>query len=381
MKSFRLNRRIYKNKIVFYASFPAADGWSKRKSTNCNTRTKAEQWCIRQLKNGMATGMANGDSTLREWCSGFWGAGGRYDKERQARGYTLSRIYLENQKRSLETHILPVFGDTRLYDLKTVKLDSFFLNLYKKSKLSGSTINNIMKSIRAPLHVAVKLGCLDKSPMQAVSQVNKGDCCRGALTQEELDKLFADNSLDTVWDGDRVSILLSMLAAGCGVRHGEALAVRPMDLQDDIFLVARQWDQGSREFKSPKGKRTREVPIPPRLKDELKSYITDNKILADGLLFACRMKNDRETIPALRSALAKIGISFEEQGREKRFLDFHSLRHTYVTRLRAEGTPDWKIQAVAGHRSVEMTDTYTHAKGEDFREIADKKIIPFKKGA
>ncbi len=41
-------------------------------------------------------------------------------------------------------------------------------------------------------------------------------------------------------------------------------------------------------------------------------------------------------------------------------LSFHDTRHTFATRLRANGVHEWDIRDLLGHTSVRMTSVYTH---------------------
>jgi len=41
-------------------------------------------------------------------------------------------------------------------------------------------------------------------------------------------------------------------------------------------------------------------------------------------------------------------------------LRFHDTRHTFATRLRANGVHEWDIRDLLGHASVRMTSLYTH---------------------
>lgn len=54
-----------------------------------------------------------------------------------------------------------------------------------------------------------------------------------------------------------------------------------------------------------------------------------------------------------------IGIS--NQSQKDRNLTFHGLRHTYVTLGRLAGISDLEMQALTGHKSIEMINRYSHA--------------------
>ena len=57
--------------------------------------------------------------------------------------------------------------------------------------------------------------------------------------------------------------------------------------------------------------------------------------------------------------LKNAGISPEEQ--KRRNLTLHGMRHTFVTMARMAGLPDITVQALAGHKSAEMMNRYSHA--------------------
>jgi integrase len=68
-------------------------------------------------------------------------------------------------------------------------------------------------------------------------------------------------------------------------------------------------------------------------------------------------------------ALKRIGINHEEK--MKRQLSFHSWRHFFNTLMRMSDVADSKVQSVTGHRSMRMTDHYTHFDTRQFNEIRD----------
>jgi integrase len=242
-----------------------------------------------------------------------------------------------------------------------------------------------LKAVRALFAEAERLEVIRRNPAARVGAFAKNSRERGVLSQEELDKLFSFNALETVWGGQTTPYLLAMMAVGCGLRRGEAIALRPKDFTGTTILVSRSWNDHAGEFTAPKWGSMREVPAPPRIQEELTAYIEAHELEQDALLFPgedpSRPVHHKPVMQALRDALSAIGISEAEQSRERRFLDFHALRHTYITRLRSGDVPDWQIQRAAGHRSLAMTDHYTHASGSDLHDVAAARILPFSKGA
>jgi integrase len=63
---------------------------------------------------------------------------------------------------------------------------------------------------------------------------------------------------------------------------------------------------------------------------------------------------------AFRRILGRIGI--DEEKRKARNLVFHGLRHSYVSITRATGLPDFAVMRLAGHKTLAMTERYSHSE-------------------
>ena len=366
---------------IFYVRFRRADGgWGPGHSTGATSENGARAWAEARIAEGTVPSAPGEMPTLAEWSRGFFGVGGRYDQAKRVRGRQLSTAYLVVCEGSMRRHVLPAFGKHRLSDITALELERFFIELYRKR--AGSTVNNVLKAVRAVFAEAERLGVIRANPARRVGRFADNGKERGALTQAELDALFALDALQKVWEGRRLPYLVAMVAAGCGLRRGEALALRPCDIRGAVLEVRRAWNRAAGCFTGPKWNSVREVPLPPRLRDELAAYIAEKGLAEDALLFAgpdpSRPAPHEAVMSALRDALEAVSIPKEQQARGQRFLDFHALRHTFITRLRAGDVPDWQLEQAAGHRSAGMTRRYTHTRGEDMKAVAEAKILPFR---
>ncbi len=70
-----------------------------------------------------------------------------------------------------------------------------------------------------------------------------------------------------------------------------------------------------------------------------------------GLAMPCRRNRDRD----------------QHDSRQTAPLSFHSLRHTFTTRLKAAGVSDSIARAIVGHASAEVSRSYTHLDMETMR--------------
>ena len=117
--------------------------------------------------------------------------------------------------------------------------------------------------------------------------------------------------------------------------------------------VRRNFVRG--EFGTPKSKRSsRSVPLADRLAAELDRLHRETRWPAsDDLVFAHPSTGnpiDRFTLlKRFKKALARAGV------REVRF---HDLRHTFGTRLAAQGVPMRALQEMMGHRDFKTTLIY-----------------------
>ena len=68
----------------------------------------------------------------------------------------------------------------------------------------------------------------------------------------------------------------------------------------------------------------------------------------------------------LYRAFEKIGISSED--RRERNITFHSWRHFYNSMMRGK-VHDAKLQRLTGHRTLAMTEHYTHFSIDDFKDV------------
>jgi integrase len=162
---------------------------------------------------------------------------------------------------------------------------------------------------------------------------------------------------------------VNKLAACTGLRIGELRVLRGNVAFDDYICVSGQYGNFG-YVPHTKTKYTRYIPITPLMRGELEGLIRVNR---DGYVFS---EDGGETpITCHRiyyqfsKALNRIGIEHDEK--RKQNLSFHSWRHFLNTLLRMSGIADCKAQRITGHRTMRMTEHYTHFDTRQFTEIRD----------
>ena len=176
------------------------------------------------------------------------------------------------------------------------------------------------------------------------------------ISNEQFKKVIAGSSGYT-----RMGLLIAWYT---GMRRGELAALnwKDIDLKQATITVRRQAARASDRYvavtettKSRNGFRT--IPIPAVLIKELKAYRRANPIPLDGNLFnPITLYND-----------------LYRWLKHHHNITMHSLRHTYATRLLAEGIDVQTVAALLGDNVQTVINTYIHYS-DNMRAAAAKSI-------
>ena len=189
--------------------------------------------------------------------------------------------------------------------------------------LAGATIKHALVIIRQAYNKAILWGLYaGPNPVKGVKLPKLNNAQERVLTPEEEGRLMAALKAKSRQVHD-----MAMISLYAGLRFGEVAAMRWGDIDENNRLHVRG-----------KGGKVRKVLLAPRLQEILKVRRPANASPAD-LIFPDRKsgsvmeQNQRHVLPHYRRA-------WPNAGRERKFcLDFHSLRHTFATRLAVKGTP------------------------------------------
>jgi integrase len=172
----------------------------------------------------------------------------------------------------------------------------------------------------------------------------------------------------------RVERALYLTAAMTGMRQGELLALRWMDVDwlAHRVRVRRNYVRG--RFGTPKSKRSsRSIPLADRVAGELELLFQASSYQADEDLVFGHPHSGRPLDRSLllkrfKAALARAGV---------REIRFHDLRHTFGTRMAAAGVPMRTLQEWIGHRDFKTTLIYAdYAPSANEAEIVNDAFAP-----
>jgi integrase len=263
------------------------------------------------------------------------------------------RSHREDDQRSVT--LKAFFGEKHLRDIKPMMIEKF-----KRERLATPTKHDTEERPRprSPASVNRDLACLskilsmafdnelvDSNPMRRVRLLKENGSRERFITADEEVKLFAK----LTGRRDHIRSVVTV-ALNTGMRRGEIL-----DLQwEHVNFIARTIFIA----RSKTGK-TRTIPMNDIVFEELKALKQD----AGTRDFVFSVSKTGVNIDSIktgwRNACAAAGLVD---------LRFHDTRHTFATRLRANGVHEWDIRDLLGHTTTRMTSVYTHQTPANLRQ-------------
>lgn len=263
--------------------------------------------------------------------------------------------------------ILPYnITNKRVNQLTLNDLQMYFNEL--QEKFSTNTIKKTYVQIHSCIKFAIIQGILTK------------DYCTGITLQKQDKKenynVFSKQEqeliLKTLNKKDIVDCLI-YFTFYTGLRLGEVLALQWSDIKGKILTVERQYNRTVRttdigvskltyEFKDLKTKNSkREIPLPDKALELLDSLPKTCDLIFNDEGKPIERKRPQRRITALCKKL-----NLEHRS-------FHSIRHSYATRLFELDIPIKTVQSLMGHSDMDTTmNIYTHVMQDKKMEIIDK---------
>jgi len=238
------------------------------------------------------------------------------------------------------------------------------LEAFRDSQLadgkSATTANMALKTLRIPLNLARRQGIILTNPAEAVELLPAQGESRDVFTPEQIRNIL--NHCDDEWAG------LVLIARYCGLRLGDAVGLKWENFQPDgeHFILRFQPQKAIRGGK----RRQHEMPVHPKIEAYFVRREKAGTRLVKGQLFLNLSKQRLGGCNGLSSQFQKImhqaGVKSREDtrkltgvGRSFNNLTFHSLRHTFISRLANAGVAKEVRMKLSGHTS-EVHQRYTH---------------------
>ncbi len=331
------------------------------------TRKDAERELARLLHEAAhGTLVDPGRATVEEWLR-TW-----LDLKRP----TLSTKTYERYEEIVRLHLVPALGQIRLHRLHPHHVQRLYADLLEAGK-HPRTVLDVHRTLHAALETAVRQQVVGRNVCDAVEPPKVPSRELRVLTEEELRTVLR------AAEGTRLYVPI-LLAALCGLRRGEVLALRwgDVDLERGVLYVRRSLEETrwGLAFKEPKTGRSRAVAMPPQVAEALRRH---RKAQLEERLQQGPAWQDYDLVcPAANGAPwwpSNFRREFERFWRTLPVppFTFHALRHTHATHLIRSGADIRTVAARLGHSTPTLTlNTYGHelpgAQEEAVRRLVDR---------
>jgi integrase len=256
-----------------------------------------------------------------------------------------------------------------LNDLRAEKTEWWLVGERRKG-MGNRTSNMYLSSIKAFCSWMLKAGYLSVHPLARLSKVNEATDVRlerRDLNPDETRLLLISTRKSRKiickmngWD----RFIMYLLALETGLRWSELRALRrnSFDLKAETATVTV-------EAKNAKNRRRDTLPLRRETVHLLEEYFAANPALPTAP--ALPMPAGNKGASMIKRDMKEAGIvGTDDLGR---VVDFHSLRHTFISNLAKAGIHPKLAQDLARHSSIELTmRVYTHTKIESRLEAIDK---------
>lgn len=342
-----MNVRIYENHgRWFYACVKEDGSFEEKLCSNCFTRREAEVY-VRNIA-GMSSSYL-----IKNLTKDMYVMNGRHlDRLAQFGKQLCEKTVLD--RRFYIKVITKDFGD---YDLRCLSVKDIEYRLLIDRVHSGSWKNNYLETFQTIYDESV-FKCSIPVPRPRFQRFARNSKKANVFTGEELSEFFKSSN----WISYDMYVMF-FLSYSCGLRLGEARGLRVSQfLFSEKVLVVNGFckEDGTRTNYNKKGNeedgKIRVVPIPDKSLAVAIDYIKSKKIEKDDFLFVREGKPVKPDTArrVFYKALKKSGI---EKTKERKLVP-HSLRYTYVTRMRLSLGVE-EVKKIVGHSDVSMTEYYT----------------------
>jgi integrase len=286
---------------------------------------------------------------------------------------------IHDYKIILNKHLIPHLGTQSIERIRPDDIASY-LAVKLRHGLAIKTVTNHLNFAHGVFAFAVKRGWALSNPVAATDRPRAihTDPDIRFLDLDELEALLRATAgrNDLLAPTDHA---LCLTAATTGLRQGELIALRWRDVDwfSSVVRVRRNYTRG--EWGTPKSRRSsRATPMADRLGAELERHYQRSLYQGDDHLVFCHPHTghpyDASKIrKRFYQAMRLAGMA--ERCGHKGGITFHSLRHTYGTRMAAVNTPMRTLQEWMGHRDLRTTEIYADyapdaARGAALTEMA-----------
>lgn len=259
----------------------------------------------------------------------------------------------------VKVHLEPYWGETKIASITRNDVKRWVASM-RKAGVGASVIQRAVHLFSASLNAAIDEELLEVNPAYRLKLDHGAQALERYLTEDEFEQLLAQMPTK------RDQLVLKMLTY-TGLRWGELAGLHwnRVDLGRGMLRVLDTWSEAGRQMKAyPKGRRGRDVPIPPWLVQELRELpVTIGGCGHDHASGTCRsglvLTTTRGNVLHHSKWSELFRQAVEDAGLEH--VRLHDLRHTYASWLLQSGEVSLaQVGELLGHVDPKTTQKYAH---------------------
>ncbi len=257
------------------------------------------------------------------------------------------------------------FANERLDSISPFDLERMKNDLLKKD-YSPATVKHCLVLIRQIYNKAATWGVYQgPNPVRGVKMPSIQNQRNRFLSVEEANALLKELKRNP-WNKEEYKELkdpqlhdMALVSLHTGARAGELFSLTGSDIDLNHDLIA---------LRDTKNKETRYAPMTKDVQDILRRRMPEDR---SALIFTTK---DSEQIKEVSNAFGRVvdRLKFNEGVNDPRQrIVFHTLRHTFASWLAIQGTPLYTIARLMGHKSISMSERYSHLSPDHKRDAVN----------
>lgn len=276
---------------------------------------------------------------------------------------------IESERGMYNKWISPILADVPIVELNVPQVENIIANA-RATKRSPATLRYILTVIsqlwaKAVLHEIVSGEC----PCKKIKKPREDNRRTRFLTTEEARLLLDDLALHSKDMHD-----IALLSLYTGMRAGEihGLTWGNINFEENTINIVKTKNKRDRRaymtnevrlmlIERSDGHNKTDLIFPGR-NDKKRRWVGSS---FDRAVKRLGFNNTGETITRCNGEIELVQIS---DRKEK--VVFHTLRHTFASWLVQAGTPLYTVAALLGHKTIEMTQRYSHLAPDSLRIAA-----------
>ncbi len=264
----------------------------------------------------------------------------------------MSVAHTKSYRRSINlsfNQFIKFTGEIQLHTIDIRLVQQFISETFSRASYSAGLYH---RTLKAAFNRAVEWEYITSNPFAKVKVPKVATKQPVFIIESEFDTLI-DHSPNDLFK------VLFKLAYNTGMRLGEIVNLRweSINLEDKFIRIANTEDFTT------KSKKERIIPIGNSLLEILTEHETKNRKSSNKYVF--------EKILGIRLNEDYVSKKFKEAVREANLPDkyhFHTLRHSFASRLVQKGVPLYVVKELMGHSDIATTQIYSHLRQENLVE-------------